>query len=83
MTNTAFDARESASDKVFKVMSILQHYILASDSNLNADVIFGGRLIKRDILEVCERLLDDLLSDVEKLEHLAKPRNPALKEAVQ
>ncbi len=56
-------------DRLVAAISIVQHAILAEDASVDADKLFkpGGHFATAS-LELAERMLMDLLKDVERLE---------------
>lgn len=53
-------------DKLCAAMAIMQAHILASDTTLNAEALFGLSHFETAGLELAERLLDDCLPDIER-----------------
>ena len=60
-------AEMGSKEKLFTAISILQAHILAQDSALNAEVLFGINHLNSNGLEMAERLLQDLVIDLDDL----------------
>lgn len=52
-------------DKIFAAISIVQAYILAEESDCLPDKMFGNNHFKQPSLEMVERLLMDIVPDIE------------------
>lgn len=57
----------STHDKLIFAIGIIQDRILASDTGLSAEALFGGFRFDRSSLELCEHLLTSILGEVETL----------------
>ena len=55
----------SPNEKLFTAISIVQAYILAEDSNCIPNKMFGNNHFKQPSLEMVERLLMDIVPDIE------------------
>lgn len=64
-SQTEFAKDFTSQQKLFAAVSIIQSHILAEDTALNADRLFGNYHMPMPALEVAERLLIDIAPDLE------------------